>query len=61
MKEQGKSRNKILGFFWLRCICFCVLAFLTLAYATYVLTPKHDFGICSMINYYRQTEDTVYA
>lgn len=59
MKGQGESRRKVLGFFWLRCVCFSVLAFLTLAYATYVLTPKHDYGICSMINYYRQPKDTV--
>lgn len=59
MKEQGESRKRVLVRFWLRCVCFLVLAFYMLAYATYVLTPKSDFGICSMINYYRQPEDTV--
>lgn len=30
-----------------------------LAYAAYVLTPKYDYGICSMLNLYRQPENSV--
>lgn len=54
-----KSRIKVLTAFWLRLVCFCLAAVLVMGYATYVLTPKKDFGICSMVNLYRQPKDTV--
>ncbi len=59
MTEQKESRGKQLAFFWLRLICFVSLALLLLAYVNYVLTPKHDYGICSMMNLYRQPDDSI--
>lgn len=59
MEEKTESRRRVLVFFWLRLAGFAVIAALMLSYATYVLTPKSDFGICSMINMYRQPEDSV--
>lgn len=53
------SRRRQLARFWLRLVCFVLLAALAIGYATYVLTPKHDYGICSMVNLYRQPENTV--
>lgn len=45
--------------FGLRVLCFALLATLAVRYATYVLTPKHDYGICSMSNLYRQPDNSV--
>ena len=59
MAQTAPCRGKKLAGFWLRLICFAVLTVLTLAYATFVLTPKHDYGICSMINLYRQEENSI--
>ena len=59
MAEQTASRGKKLAGFWLRLVCFAVLSALLLTYAVFVLTPKHDYGICSMMNLYRQPEDSV--
>ena len=59
MTEQAASRKKKIAFFWLRAICFALLAALLLTYAIFVLTPKHDYGICSMMNLYRQPENSV--
>lgn len=56
--EEGLGKGKLL-LFWVRVICFFLLAALLLGYATYVLTPKNDYGICSMVNLYRQPENTV--
>ena len=30
-----------------------------LSYALYVLTPKYDFGICSMMNLYAQPPNSI--
>ena len=59
MAKQTASRKKKLAAFWLRLVCFAVLTVLILTYAVFVLTPKHDYGICSMMNLYRQPEDSV--
>ena len=61
MEEEKKdqSRAKKLAGFWIRAVCFSVITVLLLVYANYVFTPKHDYGICSMMTYYRQEEDTV--
>lgn len=59
MAAKSLSRKARLAGFWLRCLCFSALAFLLMVYALYVLTPKHDYGICSMLNLYRQPEDSV--
>ena len=59
MAEQAASRKKKNALFWLRAVCFAALTVLLLAYANFVLTPKHDYGICSMMNLYRQPKDSV--
>lgn len=59
MAGQSISRKKQLARFWLRLVCFTVLAVLLLAYTNYIMTPKYDYGICSMVNLYRQPKDTV--
>lgn len=58
-EEKTKSRGRVLGGFWLRMICFALVCSLALGYALYVLTPKNDYGICSMVNYYAQERNTV--
>lgn len=59
MAEQTASRGKKIALFWLRLVCFALLLILLLSYANFVLTPKHDYGICSMMNLYRQPRDSV--
>ena len=61
MEEEKKDRSRVkkLVGFWIRAVCFSVITVLLLVYANYVFTPKHDYGICSMMTYYRQEEDTV--
>ena len=57
MAKLTVSRRKSLLCFWLRLFCFVLLTLTMLFYANYVLTPKHDYGICSMVNLYRQEPD----
>ena len=57
--QKTASRGKQIAFFWLRLVIFACVAVLLLSYANYVLTPKHDYGICSMMNLYRQPKDSV--
>ena len=59
MAKRIASRRRELAAFWLRLLCFVMLAVLTLGYANYVLTPKHDYGICAMANLYRQPDDSI--
>lgn len=59
MVGQGVSRKRKLIWFWLRLVSFVMLAVLLLSYVNYVLTPKHDYGICSMMNLYRQPKDSI--
>lgn len=63
MAEQSVSRKngrvKKILFFWLRAVCFSVLTVLLLIYAVFVFTPKHDYGICSMMHLYRQPDDSI--
>lgn len=54
-----KDRKRTLAGFWLRFLCFAALLVFLWPYATYVLTPKHDYGICSMMNLYRQPKNSV--
>lgn len=53
------KRMKMLLGFWLRLVTFAVILCITLNYTVYVLTPKHDYGICPIINLYHQEENTV--
>ncbi|MGN0753260.1 MAG: hypothetical protein ACI4ME_02295 [Aristaeellaceae bacterium] len=59
MAEKAPSRKRQLAGFFARAILFGVLTLLLLTYANYVLTPKHDYGICSMVNLYRQEPDSI--
>ena len=59
MAEQAKTRTHQLVLFAVRLVCFALLTLLLFGYATYVLTPKHDFGICSMMNLYAQPEESI--
>ncbi|MGN1019634.1 MAG: hypothetical protein ACI4O7_04610 [Aristaeellaceae bacterium] len=59
MAKPSVSRGKSLLCFWLRAGCFALLAAAMLSYANYVLTPKHDYGICSMVNLYLQEPDSM--
>ena len=51
--------RKTLAPFWLRAVCFLCLLLVVLMGALYVLTPKYDYGICSITNLYQQDENTV--
>ena len=65
MEERKKDsagtrpRKKRLFGFFARAVCFCLLAAVLLSCALYVLTPKYDYGICSMNNLYAQPRDSV--
>ncbi len=59
MAKQALSHRRGLVFFGIRLVLFSFLAVLLIGYATYVLTPKNDYGICSMVNLYRQPEQSV--
>lgn len=59
MAERMNGRARRLALFFLRMACFIGIAVLLLGYATYVLTPKFDFGICSMMNLYAQPEESI--
>lgn len=59
MEDKARSRARELTLFWIRAVCFVMLAVALLSYATYVLVPKHDYGICSMMNLYRQPPNSV--
>ncbi len=58
-ETKEKSRARVMTGFWLRVVCFLLVCSLTLGYALYVLTPKDDYGICSIVNYYGQPRGTV--
>ena len=53
------SRTRQLVGFALRMVCFLVVTFIICDYALYVLTPKNDYGICSILQYYEQSPETV--
>ena len=55
-KGQHKIHNLL---FALRTAGFLILFFFICEYALYVLTPKNDYGICSIITYYQQPKETV--
>ena len=60
--EQMKTnagRAKSLAGFWLRLTGLLLLFSMAFTYAVYILTPKYDYGVCSMMNLYRQPKDTV--
>ena len=59
MAEKPVSRRKQLAGFWARLVCFALLALCLLSYTTFVMTPKHDYGICPMMNLYYQPRNSV--
>ena len=56
---EKKARRKKLAGFAVRAVCFAVVTVLLLTYVNYVMTPKHDYGICSMMTLYQQEPDTI--
>lgn len=48
-----------LGLFWLRLAGFAVVLAATLWYTAYVIMPKNDYGVCAIMNFYRQEPDTI--
>ena len=52
--DRKRIRN-----FWIRLAVFSVISLAILGYTAYVLTPKYDYGICSMLNLYHQPADSV--
>lgn len=57
--EKCVSRKRALLGFWLRVACFALMTTLLLSYVCYVLTPKHDYGMCAMLNLYFQPKNSV--
>ena len=58
MAECAGGRKKLAGF-WLRAVCFALLFSIAFTYAVFVLTPKYDYGVCSMMNLYCQPPRSV--
>ena len=59
MKEKVLDNKKRRRNFWIRLPIFVVITAAVLMYAIYVLTPKYDYGVCSIMNLYRQPKDTI--
>jgi len=45
--------------FFARATCFFVILALVLMYAVYVLTPKDEYGICSIMSLYEREDNTI--
>ncbi len=56
-REQTPGRKR--AAFFARALCFFVILAILATYAMYVLTPKYDYGICSIMNLYRQPKNSV--
>ena len=59
MSKTGNTYTKQTVRFGVRLLCFLILTLSVLIYAMYVLTPKYEYGICSMNNFYAQPEDSI--
>ncbi len=59
MSEETKNRKSGLAGFWIRLVCFVLIAGAVLVYGSYVLTPKQEYGVCPMTNLYMQPPNTV--
>ncbi len=53
------KRGLQIALFWLRAALFGAILLCVTAWSVYVLTPKHDYGICPIMNLYEQPENTV--
>ena len=58
-KAKREKRLASKGGFAVRLVCFIILMGSIMSYSAYVLTPKNEYGICPMMNYYQQPADTV--
>ena len=58
-KKIKKQKTRKRGWFFLRLAVFVAIMLVVLTYFIYVLTPKYQYGICSLMNYYRLPEDSV--
>ena len=60
-KKQNENDGKQIttGRFAVRVACFVLLMGAIILYTGYVLTPKNEYGICPMMNLYRQPSETV--
>ena len=59
MKQKIDNRKRKIIYFWIRLVIFAVLTVIILTYAVFVLTPKYDYGVCSIMNLYQQPKDTI--
>lgn len=59
MREHTDGDQKRRAAFLIRLVCFALLFSVLGSCLVYVLTPKYDYGICSMLNLYFQPRDTV--
>ena len=53
------GRKQIVRSIRIRLVCFSLILFMILSYGVYVLTPKHIYGVCPMLNLYRQPLNSV--
>ncbi len=53
------KRGVQIALFWLRAAVFGAILLGVMSWSVYVLTPKHDYGICPIMNLYEQPENTV--
>ena len=59
MENRKRPHTGQKASFAVKAVCFSLLSVLLLLYARYVLTPKYDYGICSMNNLYAQPRNSV--
>ena len=45
--------------FWARLVIFCAITLMILTFVIYILTPKYQYGICSLFNYYFTDKETI--
>ncbi len=53
------KRGLQIALFWLRAAVFGAILLGVMTWSVYVLTPKHDYGICPIVNLYEQPDHTV--
>ena len=57
--KKAKKERRRKKWFWARLVAFICIALIVLTYFIYVLTPKYQYGICSIFNYYGVDKGTV--
>ena len=53
-----ENRKRLVRAFRIEIICFALVLALLMGYGVYVLTPKHVYGVCPMLNLYLQPRNT---